>query len=107
MGGKCQRCGSIDNLEFDHIDPKDKNFTIGKRLVSAPIDEIKIELEKCQLLCKLCHKEKNKVDNGEAQHGKRSMYRHHGCRCDLCREANNAYMREYKRKKRKELAGLV
>jgi 5-methylcytosine-specific restriction endonuclease McrA len=26
LGGKCSYCGSIEGLEFDHIDPDDKLF---------------------------------------------------------------------------------
>jgi hypothetical protein len=28
LGGKCARCGSAESLEFDHIDPSTKKFTI-------------------------------------------------------------------------------
>jgi len=30
LGGKCIKCGSLENLEFDHIDPSSKLFTISK-----------------------------------------------------------------------------
>jgi hypothetical protein len=35
----------------------------------------------------------------EAPHG-RTRYRNHGCRCDVCKEANKLYMRELRARKR-------
>lgn len=29
LGGKCVRCGSTNDLEFDHIDPETKRFAVG------------------------------------------------------------------------------
>lgn len=54
MGGKCKKCGSVNNLHFDHIDPSTKSFTIGSKL-TYPKDYVLAELEKCQLLCQKCH----------------------------------------------------
>lgn len=34
------------------------------------------------------------------RHGTRAGYARHGCRCELCREAQQAYQREYRRRKR-------
>ena len=57
-GGKCSRCGydkCLKALEFHHIDPSKKDFTISNdhfRLKDA-IEESK----KCILLCSNCHKE--------------------------------------------------
>jgi hypothetical protein len=33
-------------------------------------------------------------------HGSRAGYARHGCRCELCREAQQQYQREYRRRKR-------
>jgi len=30
MGGKCNQCGGIDNLQFHHIDPNIKKYTLSK-----------------------------------------------------------------------------
>lgn len=57
-GGKCQRCGydkSLRALEFHHLDPKEKNFTIGE--TNASFLEQKEEIKKCILLCSNCHAE--------------------------------------------------
>ena len=57
-GGKCIRCGydkCIKALEFHHIDPSQKDFTISNdhfKLLEA-IEESK----KCILICSNCHKE--------------------------------------------------
>lgn len=54
LGGKCVWCGTIENLEFDHIDPAQKLFTISAFPYSAEMWWK--EVEKCRLLCKSCHK---------------------------------------------------
>lgn len=88
LGGKCVKCGEEENLEFDHIDPATKKFSI-TNLIRQNITG---ELAKCQLLCKKCHQDKT----GRTSHGKRRMY-NNGCRCDKCSEANRVYSREYQR----------
>ena len=32
LGGKCARCGSIENLQVDHVDPRTKKFEVKSRL---------------------------------------------------------------------------
>ena len=54
LGGKCTNCGTDKNLEFDHIDPLQKSFTIGK-LWSLAWEKVLKELAKCRLLCEDCH----------------------------------------------------
>lgn len=57
-GGKCVRCGystCLKALEFHHIDPSQKDFTISN-------DHFKLqdainESKKCILICSNCHKE--------------------------------------------------
>ena len=57
-GGKCIKCGydrCIKALEFHHIDPTQKDFTISNdhfRLQEA-VEEVK----KCILICSNCHRE--------------------------------------------------
>lgn len=104
LGGKCNNCGTTNSLEFDHVDPSEKNFHIARRLQNAKIEELQAELELCQLLCHDCHEEKNRKDNGEAKHGSLAMYSHYKCRCPDCKEVWNKKSREYKKKK---LSGLV
>jgi hypothetical protein len=59
MGGKCVKCNSTDELEFDHIDPSKKSFNISSGY-HKPKEEMENELLKCQLLCNKCHLEKTK-----------------------------------------------
>ncbi len=57
-GGNCQCCGynkSMNALQFHHINPDEKDFTIGGRNYS--IDKMKLEVDKCVLLCSNCHTE--------------------------------------------------
>ena len=61
-GGKCQNeeCGyskCVDALEFHHLDPKEKNFSLSKTGFTRGWVEIKTELDKCILLCANCHRE--------------------------------------------------
>ena len=101
LGGKCVRCGSTEHLEFDHIEPDLKSFTITSRIHTAPEEVILEELKKCQLLCSQCHDEKTLEDLGQVSaigtHGTLSSYRY--CKCDLCKKAKNDYMVKWKHKK--------
>lgn len=54
LGGKCVICGTKENLEFDHIDPATKKYTVSN--VSCSLEEWWNEVEKCRLLCKEHHK---------------------------------------------------
>lgn len=95
LGGECVDCSSVDNLEFDHDDRSQKKFSISK-WYGLSIDKLMPELLKCKLRCKTCHEIKTReVDGLKAEHGKYSMYRHHKCRCDLCKEANRKQQREW------------
>ncbi len=61
MGGRCTNCGynKYDGaLEFHHVNPKEKDFTISK-VRSLSLDGIKDELDKCIILCSNCHRERH------------------------------------------------
>lgn len=58
-GGCCVKCSynkCNSALEFHHLNPKEKDFTVGYYKVLA-WDKIKIELDKCILVCSNCHRE--------------------------------------------------
>jgi len=57
-GGKCEICGycrSSRALDFHHVNPREKDFTLSSRMTSWV--KIKKELDKCILLCANCHRE--------------------------------------------------
>lgn len=57
-GGKCERCGydkCIKALEFHHLDPNKKDFTISND--HFKLDEAVEESKKCILICANCHRE--------------------------------------------------
>ena len=66
-GNKCQICGydkCLASLTFHHSKEEEKNYEIAKiSLIIENIqelnDEILNELEKCELLCSNCHREKH------------------------------------------------
>lgn len=58
-GGRCLECGSKEDLDFHHVDPATKSFTISDKLASANIEKIREELKKCNLICNDCHKDKH------------------------------------------------
>lgn len=63
-GGKCCRCGydkCEGALQFHHLDPKEKEFTLAATNLSKEIDMnyLKQEVDKCILLCANCHAEEH------------------------------------------------
>ena len=59
-GGKCEKCGydKCDAaLDFHHIDSNQKEFGIGNKGYTRSWERIKIELDKCILVCANCHRE--------------------------------------------------
>lgn len=58
-GGKCSRCGydkCLDALHFHHVDPTQKEFSLGQRR-GLNIDDLRKELDKCIIVCSNCHVE--------------------------------------------------
>lgn len=70
LGGKCVKCETSDVrvLQFDHIDPKSKEFGINKRLYYS-LKVLEPEALKCQLLCANCHVIKTQ-ECGDTRHRK-------------------------------------
>jgi restriction endonuclease S subunit len=57
-GGKCQICDynkSINALQFHHLNPNEKDFTISGKSLS--FERLKNEVDKCVLVCSNCHSE--------------------------------------------------
>lgn len=95
LGSKCVRCDSRDSLQFDHVDPSTKKFTLGRNMGSVSTPKLVAELAKCQLLCEPCHRLKSISDLGKTPargtHGTLSAYRY--CRCDKCKRAKSEHNR--------------
>lgn len=59
-GGCCEKCGYNKYngaLEFHHLDPIQKDFTIANLKLTTFNETIKKELDKCILVCSNCHRE--------------------------------------------------
>lgn len=97
FGGQCVRCGSTEQLEFDHVERALKRGEIAK-LLSQGENRYLGELVKCQLLCKPCHIEKTRSEMTVGHGGGKTGIS--GCKCDPCRMKWNEYSREWKRKRR-------
>jgi hypothetical protein len=100
LGGKCVVCGTVENLEFDHIDPSLKSFSINvKMTLNNP--EVKAELDKCQLLCKDHHRDKTAAENSGFTHGTMYAWMKAKCTCDTCTQAKWKWHDERNAKRRK------
>lgn len=95
LGGVCTSCGSDEYLEFHHVDPNEKNFTLAKGS-SFSEQRWQTELDKCHLLCNDCHVDEHRSD---AECGTPRKY-WAGCKCDDCKRAYNEYNQEYRRRRR-------
>jgi hypothetical protein len=96
LGGVCVRCGTREDLEFDHIDPATLSFRINGPSLDKPWRVLYTEARKCQLLCRQHHWEKT-LENGEVavvEHGGGSSGKKN-CKCQPCKERKAEYMRVY------------
>jgi hypothetical protein len=65
-GGACRLCGydrSLAALQFHHLDPGQKAFSLSRRGVTLSLEAARTEAAKCVLLCANCHAE---VEGGVA-----------------------------------------
>lgn len=101
LGEKCIVCGVEDSLQFDHIEPSNKLYNVTEKLL-INLDELKKELNKCQLLCKDCHKLKTNRDLNKSPLicGTVNMYVNGKCRCDKCKLAWTTYYCPIKKARR-------
>jgi hypothetical protein len=101
LGSSCVICGTVDNLEFDHIDSDTKLFNISSaKALDGPIERLLQEVKKCQLLCSVHHREKTKISGDivggqnkiiNPQHGTSAKY--NSCKCTKCKK----WKREYRK----------
>jgi transposase-like protein len=75
-GGACAVCGysrCVGALQFHHVDPTTKSFSLAQQGNTRGIDQMREEAHKCVLLCANCHAE---VEAGIVELGKpRSVVR--------------------------------
>lgn len=60
-GSRCSRCGydrCVAALDFHHLDGTQKAFNINKQR-SLNFEKVKVELDKCIVLCSNCHREEH------------------------------------------------
>ncbi len=65
-GGACCLCGYDRNmraLHFHHLEPSQKRHEINAKGVAIALDKLRVEAQKCVLLCSNCHAE---VEDGMA-----------------------------------------
>lgn len=99
LGKVCNKCGSTENLEIDHINPFTKNLRAGDGSIwDLPDEEFYVELKKCQVLCRKCHVDKSLADYNMERIGDKhnySRYANHKCRCNICVKDHSRYNAEY------------
>ncbi len=95
--GPCCLCQSWDHLEIDHVIPTGlgRKYRISQALWLWSKSRRDLELSKCQILCRSCHRIKTSKDLRKFEHGL-NLYDRHGCRCSICKAAMAKSKREYR-----------
>lgn len=70
LGGECERCkwsGDLSGFDFHHKNPVQKEFEPSAGvLANMSWEKVKKELDKCELLCAICHrKEHSNYENSK------------------------------------------
>jgi hypothetical protein len=66
FGGECKICGYkkyIGALEFHHLDPENKKFSLGCSGLTRSFEKALEEAKKCILVCANCHRELESIKN--------------------------------------------
>lgn len=105
LGSKCVKCGSKENLEFDHKDPKLKILDLTARW-GTKIEKLLTEINKCQLLCRECHIQKSISEAVIIEHGTENTWKRHKCRCSLCKKAHTECQKRWFRNKMVKVKNL-
>lgn len=74
LGHPCVDCGEADPvvLDFDHVDPTTKLWTVGKMLSRQGAPAIKREIEKCVVRCANCHRTRTATQFGSYRLGEQA-----------------------------------
>ena len=99
LGGKCVNCGATEHLQFDHIKTRrEHGGSIVANMLAHGRSRLDKELERCQLLCRDCHRDKTMNDmkwkDSKTEHGTPRSYLH--CKCTICRTAHNNSVNQYR-----------
>lgn len=105
-GGACERCKADPGaygLVVDYLDQENKPGYASKiwSMAKARRDA---ELELCIVLCRACY-----LKHTEPAHGtvERYVYTTDPCRCRACRDAQNAYLRTWKARRKEHVSTRV
>ena len=98
LGGKCIKCGSKEKLEIDHINANEKVCNVKDNLTFKTMKE---EIDKCQVLCYDCHKEKSISERKPFIHGSRYGWQKKHCKCNDCQSTKIIQEKERNLKRRK------
>jgi hypothetical protein len=104
LGGKCVKCDTTENLEFDHINPVEKTYEINK-IINRKENFVLLELAKCQLLCEVCHLEKTVSEKTPSSHGSMRTWMHKKCQCVTCMKSKQKYYIVRNERRRKKTKG--
>ena len=91
----CVKCGSVDRLELDHVNPVQK---VSHRIWSWSIKRREEEIAKCQVLCYSCHKKKTSAEATKNQPCGSIVRYEKGCRCELCRKTKSLALKRHREK---------
>jgi len=72
----CLECGESHPacLEFHHLNPEDKKFSIGRKERRKSLKSLKDEIAKCRVLCANCHRKEHwNQRNKEKEKGRPSL----------------------------------
>ena len=79
--GECAEChektdeNNIMYMEFDHIDPETKLSSISDMVLEPDstyyLDELALEISKCRMVCRFCHKRRSMKQRAERHANKR------------------------------------
>lgn len=89
LGGCCKICNesNLFKLTFHHKDPNEKEFSFSDR-INSRWSTLKIELDKCDLLCANCHRELHYelsvIKNKDRRVNKLIYLEHSGSKCCKC-----------------------
>ena len=88
----CLYCKTTSDLQLHHTDRANKS---DHKIWSWAEKRRLAEIEKCIIICKLCHASiHNEEKRRPVKHGTSSAYAS-GCRCEYCRQAHNEYAYRY------------